>query len=242
VFSFTLPINRIADAEPLPEPTLTQGALLEKLAGFKLNQTEGPKTVLIVDDEPHVRELLRQELEAGAYTVLEAGDGRTALNMVRATPPDLIILDVAMPELSGFDVAAVLKRDPQTRQIPIIVLSVVQDTARGYSLGVDRYLTKPIEMPELLAEVKALIAPEAGSRRVLVIEEEAETRANLQAALEAQGWQVEVADTVAGGVQVAEATRPAIVVANAAMAEGQQLPHLLRVKKGLTDVSFLLFT
>ena len=61
------------------------------------------------------------------------------------TRPDLIILDVMMPEMNGFDVAAVLKNDPQTMDIPIIVLSIVQDKARGFRIGVDRYLTKPID-------------------------------------------------------------------------------------------------
>ena len=74
-----------------------------------------------------------------------AANGREALGEVRRERPDLVVLDVMMPEMNGFDVAAVLKNDPQTLDIPIVILSIVQDRERGFRLGVDRYLTKPID-------------------------------------------------------------------------------------------------
>ena len=100
--------------------------------------------VLIVDDDASIRSLLQQELSDAGYLVEEAENGNEALARVRDKHPDLIILDVMMPEMNGFDVAAVLKNDPETMDIPIIILSVVQDRSRGYRIGVDRYLTKPI--------------------------------------------------------------------------------------------------
>ena len=76
---------------------------------------------------------------------------------VRKQRPDLIILDIMMPEMNGFDVAAILKNDPQTMDIPIIVLSIVQDKARGFRIGVDRYLTKPIDTGQLFSEIGSLL-------------------------------------------------------------------------------------
>src|SRR6185503_7999352 len=119
---------------------------------------EREKSILVVDDDPSIRSLLRQELESQRYRVREAADGEEALAAVRAERPDLIILDVMMPGLNGFDVAAVLKNDPQTLRIPIIVLSVLHDHERGLRVGVDRYLTKPIDSEGLLEEVGTLLA------------------------------------------------------------------------------------
>lgn len=130
-----------------------------------------PATVLVVDDDPQIRSLLRQVLEEAGHGVEEASDGRQALNAVRQHRPGLVILDVMMPELSGFDVAAVLKGDPDTAGIPIIVLTVVQDPQRGYQLGVERYMTKPVEMSELLREVHTLLSAGSGQHLVVVVED-----------------------------------------------------------------------
>ena len=95
--------------------------------------------------------------------------------MSDAQRPDLVVLDVMMPEMNGFDVAAVLKNDPQTLDIPIVILSIVQDRERGFRLGVDRYLTKPIDTDLLFREVGALIEQKTSHKRVLVVDEDAST-------------------------------------------------------------------
>ncbi len=77
-----------------------------------------------------------------------------------------------MPEMNGFDVAAILKNDPQTMDIPIIVLSIVQDKARGFRIGVDRYLTKPIDTAQLFAEVGRLLEQGKSKKKVMVVDED----------------------------------------------------------------------
>ena len=102
--------------------------------------------ILVVDDEANIRELLTQEFTEAGYQVRDRGQRpRGRAPSVRAERPDLVVLDVMMPEMNGFDVAAVLKNDPATMDIPIVILSIVQDRERGFRLGVDRYLTKPID-------------------------------------------------------------------------------------------------
>ena len=99
-----------------------------------------------MDDDPHIRELLQPGVHRSRVPRARwRANGREALAEVRRERPDLVVLDVMMPEMNGFDVAAVLKNDPQTLDIPIIILSIVQDRERGFRLGVDRYLTKPID-------------------------------------------------------------------------------------------------
>ena len=128
--------------------------------------------VLVVDDDPSLREMLRQQLSERGYDVRLASNGYDAIQAVRSKRPDVVVLDVMMPEISGFDVAAVLKSDPNTQSIPIIILSIVQDTDRGYRLGVDRYLTKPAEAETLIDEVERVLSKSRAPRRVLVVDPE----------------------------------------------------------------------
>lgn len=125
--------------------------------------------ILVVDDDPSVRELLRQELTEMGYRVRLASNGFEAINEVRARRPDLVILDIMMPELSGFDVAAVLKNDPKTEELPILMLSIVQDTERGLKLGVDKHMTKPADAAHLAETVRELIE-QRSPRAILVVD------------------------------------------------------------------------
>lgn len=112
--------------------------------------------VLVVDDDPNLRELLRQQLTDRGFTVRLAANGYDAIAMVRADPPAVVILDVMMPVISGFDVAAILKADPKTSGLPILILSIVRDEEQGYRVGVDRYLTKPADADALADAVRGL--------------------------------------------------------------------------------------
>ena len=122
-----------------------------------LNYDSVSKNILIVDDDEAIRGLLKQELEYSGYVTEEAADGLEALNKIKRKKYDLIILDVMMPGLSGFDVARVLKNNPDTIGIPIIILSVVEDKQAGFKIGVERYLIKGVEYPQLLDEVDGLL-------------------------------------------------------------------------------------
>ncbi|MDA8158897.1 MAG: ATP-binding protein [Deltaproteobacteria bacterium] len=121
------------------------------------------KNILIVDDDDAIRKLLKQELEYAGYTAEEAIDGIKALEKIKSKKYDLIILDVMMPGLSGFDVARVLKNNPDTMNIPVMILSVVEDKDTGFKIGVDKYLVKGSEYSHLLNEVDGLLGKEAQS-------------------------------------------------------------------------------
>jgi signal transduction histidine kinase len=120
------------------------------------------KTILIADDEPSLRMLTRITLEDPDYRILEAADGSTALDLVRSEKPDLLILDWMMPGLTGIEVAHILRQDPRTATIPIIMLTAKgQDTdkAQGRAAGVNAYLVKPFSPLELLQEIQAIWHP-----------------------------------------------------------------------------------
>ena len=118
------------------------------------------KNILVVDDEANITRLIRMNLERQGYSVTTAEDGRHALEQVAATKPDLILLDIMMPHLDGFEVLQKLKEDPATSNVPVIMLTVkAQDTDffEGHKRGADVYLTKPIDPAELVAHVRNLL-------------------------------------------------------------------------------------
>lgn len=115
-------------------------------------------SVLLVEDEPAQREVLAYNLEAEGFRVHQAGDGEEALMMVDETQPDIIILDWMMPNLSGIEVCRRLKMRPETRAIPIILLSARAeevDRIRGLETGADDYVVKPYSVLELMARARA---------------------------------------------------------------------------------------
>ncbi len=120
-----------------------------------LNQRD--MTILIVDDEPRIRDFVRMNLELEHYSVLEASSGIEAVDELREHLPDLVVLDVMMPELDGFET---LKAIREVSTIPVIMLTVrqdEQDRIRGLDLGADDYIAKPFNPRELLSRIRALL-------------------------------------------------------------------------------------
>jgi PAS domain S-box-containing protein len=172
-FSFTLPLSMSAvDGVTTLDIDTPVRQSQDAIANSESSSANPNKTILVVDDEAPMRELLRQQLSAEGYRVREAKDGRDAIAQVKKQLPDLVILDVKMPEMSGFDVAAVLKHNPQSMSIPIIMLSVAEEQERGYRLGVDRYLIKPINTQELINEVTFLLCQGTSTKTVIVVDRE----------------------------------------------------------------------
>jgi DNA-binding response OmpR family regulator len=116
--------------------------------------------ILIVEDEPSLQETLAYNLKKDGYTVEAVGDGRSALEAARRLKPDLIVLDLMLPEIDGFEVARVLRREMTTAIIMLTARDDEIDRVVGLEVGADDYLTKPFSMRELLARVKAQLRRE----------------------------------------------------------------------------------
>jgi CheY-like chemotaxis protein len=127
---------------------------------MKKDQQEKTPVVLVVDDNEQNLELLQAYLEDVDCSTLAAYDGVEALEVVAKTPPDLILLDVMMPQMSGFEVCKRLKNDPKTADIPVIMVTALNefgDIERGVDSGTDDFLSKPVNKLELLTRVKTML-------------------------------------------------------------------------------------
>jgi signal transduction histidine kinase/DNA-binding response OmpR family regulator len=240
-FFFTLPVTAkqaLLDLEPVRHSKNIESIVRQLRERVATHQSHD-KSILVVDDDPNIRSLLQQELTEAGYSVRLAEDGRKALTLIREEIPGLIILDVMMPEMNGFDVAAVLKNDPSTMDIPIIILSIVEDKERGFRLGVDRYLTKPIDTVSLFHEVDTLLDQGKSKKKVMVVDQDASTIRTLTDALETRGYQVVESN---GNELVSQAvlSKPDIIILNSILSSDEAV-RALRFEKDMENVLFLIY-
>jgi len=124
---------------------------------------EPKRRVLLVDDDPSMRKIFSRHLEVAGFSVTNAADGEEALVAARRQPPELIILDVMLPKLNGYEVCQQLKQDPATKEIPVIMFTAKgypEERLTGFMFGANAYLSKTCQAKELLDQVKQLLAHE----------------------------------------------------------------------------------
>ena len=144
-------------------------ALTTNIVADVRDPADKPACVLIVDDERHNRELLEIMLKPEGFVLLSAASGEEALALIARQPPDLILLDVMMPGMSGYDVAGKIKSDLATKNIPVIMLTALDDrNARmlGLNAGAEDFLTKPVDRAELSVRVRNLLRIKAYGDRL----------------------------------------------------------------------------
>jgi PAS domain S-box-containing protein len=167
-------------------------------------------TVLVIDDNAEARELIRRVLVGEGFRVIEAADGVAGLELARQDPPDAITLDVLMPHVDGWSVLAELKADAALSNVPVIMVTMLDDRRLGFALGATEYLTKPLDRERL----RALMARyrRDGAHDVLVIEDDADTRQLLRRQLEGEGWHVEEAENGRAGLEAVGRKEPALIL------------------------------
>jgi CheY-like chemotaxis protein len=242
-FSFTLPIVSANEI-----PSINFDILIEQLKKREISESQAkpdgqtaidsPKNILVIDDDASIRNLLRQELEAKGYTVREAENGQEAITQVRESRPDLITLDIVMDGISGYDVAAILKSDPATLDIPIIIVSVLDDKNKGRHLGIDSYVTKPLDMVLLLREVDILLSSKAATgKKILVVDDNFGSIDLLMEMLQNQGFLPSKINPQDDLRTSAIAAQPDVIIASTKLAEQVQI---LRAEQGMEHIRFLL--
>ncbi len=241
-FSFSIPIQIISEVNQFNQ-IVNLDSLVKQLQEHSTNNiptSDTQKTILVVDDDANIRELLRQSLQNQGYAVQEAKDGLDAIYQIKVKKPDLIILDVMMPQINGFDTAAIIKNDPTKMDIPIIMLSIFEDKKRGYQLGVDKYMTKPIESNKLMKEIGFLLSQGTSAKKVLVVDTTASTLLTLSEILKAQGYNVVEASNGEECIEKAISVKPDMIIVDSVLSQEHDLVKTLRFEKGLENFFFIL--
>jgi len=239
-FCFTIPLEK-AEGDHINRVDVDNlvKQMTKQVAPNLHTLTVGQKNVLVVDDDANIRMLLKQELESAGYAVTEAIDGIEAISKVKKNKPDLILLDVMMPGMNGFDVAAVLKNDPDTMDIPIVILSIIEDEERGFRIGIDKYFTKPINTDALLQEIAILISNGVSKKKVLVVDEDKSILNTLVGVLETKGYNVVSASENEDCIKKALEEKPDMIIVDTLFSKRHNMVRVLRLEKGLENVLFL---
>ena len=224
-FSFTLPTASVALEPETPTKTLPG------------------KRILIVDDEPDIANLLRHYLERAGYQTLIAHDGKAALLLAQTKHPDLITLDIILPDANGFTVLEWLKSDSDTQAIPVILLSIMADEEDGKLLGAVDYLAKPVDERVLLQHVSRAL--ERGQpQRVLVAEDDADRRHLVAEYLRRAGYQVLEARDGAQVIRIAKEQQPMLILLDIRMPrlDGVAVLSQLRADEQTRHVPVIMMT
>jgi signal transduction histidine kinase/CheY-like chemotaxis protein len=173
---------------------------------------EAQGTVLIIDDEQPAHDLLAAELAGAGYQILHAAGGREGLRLARQAQPDLITLDIIMPDLDGWSVLKALKDDPALRDIPVVLVTIMGDRDLGFALGAADYITKPFDRDLLMRAVARHGRAGDGRAQVLVVDDDPKTRDVLRRTLQKAGWSVAEAASGSEAIAALERARPALIL------------------------------
>ncbi len=219
-FVMVLPVEPAAellkpDAEP-PKP--------------HVGQSRG--TVLVVEDEPEIAYILKATLLAKGYRVHLATTGDEGLALARRHRPDLISLDVRLPDIDGFRLMEIFRHDPETHAAPILVVSAIDERQRAFKAGASAFLQKPIETDKLMATLDSLISGRAGKRvgRVLVVDDDEAVRQICVEVLSNAGFEVASAATLEQARRAIRERRPDVMLLDVVLPDGEGFTFLEELK------------
>jgi CheY-like chemotaxis protein len=193
---------------------------------------DGAPSVLVVDDDPAARELMGRLLDREGLRMVTAANGEDALRMARELHPALITLDVLMPGMDGWAVLSALKADPKLHDIPVIIVSMIDDKNLGFALGATEYLTKPVDR-ERLATILGRYRCVDPQCPVLIVEDDPIAREMLRRMLEKEGWSVDEADNGRVGLERVAARRPEIILLDLMMPEMDGFEFVLQLRRNV---------
>lgn len=231
-FSFTLPIVTSPE-EKIPTPEVMEACTEDNMEG---------RMILVVDDEDNIRTFLNHELTKRGYCVLEAANGKEALQLSREHHPDLITLDIQMPDINGYDVTTLLKNDEGTKNIPILVLSVIEDKDKLYQLGANDCMTKPFNNEELVARINQLLV--GAKKTVLIVDDDRALVKSVKFHLEHKGYSTYSAYDGVQALEIVKNHCPDLIVLDVVMPnmDGFEVIKALKSSPETADIRIVLVT
>ncbi len=209
-------------AEPLVEPVASEIT--------PQPEADGRRTVLVIDDEPATRDLMNRFLAREGFQVVTAAGGKEGLRLARELRPAVITLDVMMPDLDGWTVLTALKSDPGLADIPVIMVTIMDDRNLGYALGASDYLIKPVERERLVAVLKRYRCAQPPCP-ILIVEDDATTREMMRRMLEKEGWAVNEAENGRVGLERVASRRPELILLDLMMPEMDGFAFVAELRK-----------
>ncbi|MBI2534476.1 MAG: response regulator [Deltaproteobacteria bacterium] len=185
-------------------------------------------TILVVDDDQTVREVMERYLAREGFSVVTASGGQEGLRLARELHPAAITLDVIMPDLDGWTVLAAIKGDPELADIPVILMTIVDEKNRGYSLGATDYIVKPVDRQRLSGVLRNICG--AVGRQVLLVDDDDMMRRGMRLTLEKDGWQVSEAENGRIALARLTETRPDVIVLDLMMPEMDGFEFLVEMR------------
>ena len=187
-FYFTVPCRKVDEAAPAEGKRMKN--ISERNKGVQKKELQ--KKILVVDDDPHIRELLRYELTTGGYEVIEAVDGEEAISLARSEKPDIITLDMLIPKVSGFGVLSILREDPETKHIPVMIISVMENKEEGLRLGAIDFHEKPLNRKVFLNGIRRITQSlDAQYRKaMLILDNDCLSAGAMKSMLSKEGFEV----------------------------------------------------
>ena len=207
-------------------------------------------TILIIDDDPEACEIIERYLIKDGYSVVTATSGEQGLRLAHEMQPAAITLDVMMPDMDGWSVLRALKADPVLCKIPVIMLTMIDDRTRGYSLGAVDYLTKPVNREHLHKALSRYYYSAADNSAVLLVEDDTETREIMARTLKKSGWAVSEAENGQEALDILGSLEPRLILLDLMMPvmdgfaflaalrarpEWQHIPVVVVTAKDLTE-------
>ncbi len=248
IFTLQLPQNIKADSDyELSQPEVYNRSLFSRKTDpnwiRNLEQKGSKPIILVIDDDEEILSHLQKNLTGAGYNVFSAGNGKDGLNYARTLKPSLIVLDVLMPEMDGFEVIRELKTDKSTESIPVIIISVSDDKETGMALGASRFLTKPVDYERLLNEIKTML-PGVPNPRILVVDDDPIIRKQLTGLLNERQY---ISDSVVGGAEAVESVvlkPPDLVILDLLMPETDGFSVLKQIRRNprTRDIPVLVLT
>ncbi len=227
----------------LPAAVASMGEERAPSAAAELVLPENASVVLVIDDDPAVHDLMRRSLAKDGFRVECARNGEEGLAMARELKPDAITLDVMMPGLDGWSVLSMLKSDPSIADIPVVMVTIIDDKNLGYALGASDYLTKPLDRNRLKSVI-GRYRHGGGVRCALVVDDDAAVREVTRRTLESDGWLVREAENGRVALERAEESLPDVVLLDLMMPEmdGFEFLDLFRKKEEWRTIPVVVVT
>lgn len=187
------------------------------LKNYPVNK-DRPPTVLVIDDEPGIQDLMAQHLTGRGYRVLAADSGDAGIEIALREQPQLITLDVMMDGSDGWDVLQSLKAHPKTASIPVVMVSILDREDKGFALGADDYITKPVDWDHMFS-VLGRLTEQGEKRHALIIDDDESTRLLFKSVLSKDGWEVVEAAHGGEGLERIRKEAPSVIILDLMMPE-----------------------